>query len=121
MANRVREGSDVTIVGVAGGVQHAIDAANALEPEGISVEVIDPRTLVPLDTDTILESVEKTSRLVVVDPAHKMCSAGSEIAAIVLPGNPSSAPMSFSIEDRQYIAVSIAGQPAPELVVYALP
>ena len=83
VANTVREGSDVTIVGVAGGVQHAIDAANALEPEGISVEVIDPRTLVPLDTDTILQSVEKTSRLVVVDPAHKMCSAASEIAAIV--------------------------------------
>ena len=83
VANTVREGSDVTIVGVAGGVQHAIDAANALEPEGISVEVIDPRTLVPLDTDTILQSVEKTSRLVVVDPAHKMCSAAAEIAAIV--------------------------------------
>ena len=51
--------------------------------EGVSVEVIDPRTLVPLDKDTILKSVEKTGRLVIVDPAHKVCSAASEIASIV--------------------------------------
>ena len=83
VANIVQPGSDVTIVGIAGGVQHAIDAAKVLEAEGVSSEIIDPRTLVPLDTETILKSVAKTGRLVVVDPAHKMCSAGSEIAAIV--------------------------------------
>ena len=83
VANTVQEGSDVTVVGIAGGVQHALDAARILEPEGISLEVIDPRTLVPLDTDAILASVEKTGRLVIVDPAHRMCSAASEIAAIV--------------------------------------
>ena len=83
VANTVRAGSDVTVVGIAGGVQHALDAATILEAEGISLEVIDPRTLVPLDMDTILKSVERTGRLVVVDPAHKVCSAASEIAATV--------------------------------------
>ena len=83
VANTVRAGSDVTVVGIAGGVQHALDAAKTLETEGISLEVIDPRTLVPLDMETILKSVERTGRLVVVDPAHKVCSAASEIAATV--------------------------------------
>jgi len=70
VANTVRAGSDVTVVGIAGGVQHALDAAKTLETEGISLEVIDPRTLVPLDMETILKSVERTGRLVVVDPAE---------------------------------------------------
>jgi len=83
VANIARAGTDVTIVGIAGGVQHALDAANVLEAEGVSVEVIDPRTLVPLDMETILNSIEKTGRLVIVDPAHKVCSAASEIAATV--------------------------------------
>jgi pyruvate/2-oxoglutarate/acetoin dehydrogenase E1 component len=83
VANTLITGSDVTIVGIAGGVQHALDAANVLAAEGVSVEVIDPRTLVPLDKETILKSVAKTGRLVIVDPAHKSCSAASEIAAIV--------------------------------------
>ena len=71
------------VVGIAGGVQHALDAAKVLEAEGVSLEVIDPRTLVPLDIETILNSVERTGRLVVVDPAHQMCSAASQIAASV--------------------------------------
>ena len=83
VANTVQNGTDVTVVGIAGGVQHAIDASKTLASEGISVEIIDPRTLVPLDKETILKSVAKTGRLVIVDPAHKVCSAGSEIAAIV--------------------------------------
>ncbi|MEE8046020.1 MAG: transketolase C-terminal domain-containing protein [Dehalococcoidia bacterium] len=83
VANILRAGSDVTIVGIAGGVQHALDAATALDAEGVSSEVIDPRTLVPLDTESILKSVAKTGRLVIVDPAHKVCSAAAEIAAIV--------------------------------------
>jgi pyruvate dehydrogenase E1 component beta subunit len=61
----------------------ALRAAEDLEEEGVSVEVIDPRTLVPLDKDAILESVSKTGRLVIADPAHKVCSAASEIASIV--------------------------------------
>jgi pyruvate dehydrogenase E1 component beta subunit len=61
----------------------ALAAADTLATEGVSVEVVDPRTLAPLDTRTIVESVVKTGRLVVVDPAHRVCSAASEIAATV--------------------------------------
>ena len=81
---RRREGQDVTIVGIAGAVARAIDAAKLLADEGVSAEVLDPRSLVPLDKDLILESVKKTGRLVVVDPANRTCSAASEIAAIVV-------------------------------------
>lgn len=79
-----REGSDVTVVAIAGCVPIALGAAEQLAAEGISVEVIDPRTLVPLDTDIILNSVAKTGRLVIVDPAHRTCSAASEISARVV-------------------------------------
>jgi pyruvate dehydrogenase E1 component beta subunit len=82
-AKIVKEGSDCTVVGVAAGVGHALTAAENLSKEGISVEVIDPRTLVPLDKATILQSVAKTGRLVIVDPAHKVCSAASEISSVV--------------------------------------
>jgi pyruvate dehydrogenase E1 component beta subunit len=78
-----REGTDVTIVALAGMVRRSLAVAEAFEKEGVSVEVVDPRTLVPLDKKTILDSVAKTGRLVVVDPAHKSCSVASEIAAIV--------------------------------------
>jgi pyruvate/2-oxoglutarate/acetoin dehydrogenase E1 component len=78
-----REGTDVTVVALGGAVPLALAAATTLAQEGVSVEVIDPRTLVPLDGATILRSVRKTGRLVAVDPAHRTCSAASEIAAIV--------------------------------------
>ncbi|GAA1108082.1 alpha-ketoacid dehydrogenase subunit beta [Nocardiopsis composta] len=78
-----REGSDATVVAVAGCVPHALRAADALAGEGVSIEVVDPRSLVPLDTAAILESVAKTGRLVVADPAHRTCSAASEISATV--------------------------------------
>lgn len=79
----VREGSDVTIVAVSNAVVEAAAAADALAEEGISVEVFDPRTLVPLDVEGILASVRKTGRLVVADPAHRTCGAASEISALV--------------------------------------
>jgi pyruvate/2-oxoglutarate/acetoin dehydrogenase E1 component len=60
----------------------ALEAASVLQEEGVSVEVVDPRTLAPLDTDTIVTSVEKTSRLVVLDEAFSPCGVGAEIAAI---------------------------------------
>ena len=82
-ARIMREGSDVTVVALGGMVPKAIRAADQLTSEGVSVEIIDPRTLVPLDTQAILRSVSKTGRLVVVDPAHKTCSAASEIASMV--------------------------------------
>ena len=83
LADVKREGSDVTVVALAGMVRRALAVADQLEEEGISVEVVDPRTIVPLDKETILASVEKTGRLVVVDPAHKSCSVASEISAMV--------------------------------------
>lgn len=79
-----REGSDLTIVAIAGGVPIALKAARQLQAEGISAEVIDPRTLVPLDRDIILRSVRKTGRAICVDPAHRSCSAASEIAATIV-------------------------------------
>jgi len=78
-----REGKDITIFAVAGAVPLAIAAADKLAGEGIDAEVIDPRTLKPLDTAAILASVAKTGRLVVVDPAHRTCSVASEVSAIV--------------------------------------
>ena len=83
VANITREGTDATIVAIGGMVTLALQAADTLAGEGISAEVVDPRTLVPLDKQTILDSVAKTGRLVTVDTAHKTCSAASEIAAIV--------------------------------------
>ena len=83
VADIKREGTDVTIVAIGGMVPRALAAAEALAQEGISAEIVDPRTLVPLDKQTILDSVAKTGRLVTVDMAHKTCSAASEIASIV--------------------------------------
>jgi len=83
VADVKREGTDVTIVAIGGMVPRALAAAEKLSEEGISTEVVDPRSLVPLDKDAILKSVAKTGRLVVVDLAHKTCSAASEIAAMV--------------------------------------
>ena len=78
-----REGSDVTIVATGWTVGRALAAAETLAGEGIQAEVIDPRTLNPLDTATILASVEKTGHLVVADPSHRTCSPAGEIAATV--------------------------------------
>ena len=78
-----REGSDVTVVAISGCVPLALAAAEQLAGDGISVEVIDPRTLVPLDSRTIIESVRRTGRLVITEPAHRTCGAAAEIAAIV--------------------------------------
>jgi acetoin:2,6-dichlorophenolindophenol oxidoreductase subunit beta len=83
VADVKRDGSDVTVVAVAAAVHQSLAAAEKLEEEGISVEVIDVRTVVPLDRRTILESVSKTGRLIVVDPAPGMCSVAAEIAATV--------------------------------------
>ncbi|WP_022884713.1 alpha-ketoacid dehydrogenase subunit beta [Glaciibacter superstes] len=82
-ARTVREGTDVTIVAISGSVPEAILAAQDLEDEGVSVEIIDPRTLVPLDTRAILESTAKTGRLVIAEPAHRTCGAAAEISALV--------------------------------------
>jgi pyruvate/2-oxoglutarate/acetoin dehydrogenase E1 component len=77
-----REGSDVTVVALAWLVHEALAAAEQLAAEGISVEVVDPRSLVPLDADTIRNSVRKTGRLVIADEAGPTAGFSAEIAAI---------------------------------------
>ena len=78
-ANIVREGKDITIVATSSLVMKSQEAAEKLEKEGISAEVIDLRTIVPLDFNTILESVKKTGKLIVADEAHERCGVGAEI------------------------------------------
>ena len=78
-----RVGRDVTIVALAYYVREALAVADVLAAEGISVEVVDPRTLVPMDVETLRASVRKTGRLVIVDEAPATCSAASEIAALI--------------------------------------
>jgi pyruvate dehydrogenase E1 component beta subunit len=78
-----RAGEDVTVVATMAMMHESIRAAEELQQEGLSIEVIDPRTLVPLDVATILDSVRKTSRLVVVDESPVRCGIQSEIASVV--------------------------------------
>jgi pyruvate/2-oxoglutarate/acetoin dehydrogenase E1 component len=78
-----REGQDATIVATGQMVGRALNAAEKLSPEGIDVEVIDPRSLLPLDEETILESVQKTHRLLIVHEEVKFAGSGAEIAAFV--------------------------------------
>ncbi|MBI3744493.1 MAG: alpha-ketoacid dehydrogenase subunit beta [Chloroflexi bacterium] len=78
-----REGKDVTVVALSVMVLQTLDACTQLAQEGIDVEVIDPRTVAPLDIDTILESVHKTGRLLIVDETFMPCGIGAEIAAQV--------------------------------------
>jgi acetoin:2,6-dichlorophenolindophenol oxidoreductase subunit beta len=77
----LREGADVTIVAIGWCVGKALAAAELLASEGVNAEVIDPRTLAPLDMGTILGSVEKTGRLVIVDQSTRHGSAAAVIAA----------------------------------------
>lgn len=78
-----REGADVTVIAVGYMVSRALKAAEALAADGISVEVVDPRSLIPLDEDTLLTSVAKTQRVLVVDEGHLRCGAAAEIAAVI--------------------------------------
>jgi len=78
-----RAGTDVTVVAVSYLVKEALDAAAELEKQGISAEIIDPRTLKPLDTDLILSSVRKTGRLVIADPDNPICSLGDHISSLL--------------------------------------
>ena len=82
-ARVVRTGSDATVVALAAMVPRALEAAEHLADDGVELEVIDLRSLVPLDTATILESVEKTSRLFTVEENPRLCGWGAEIASIV--------------------------------------
>ncbi|MDD5698429.1 MAG: alpha-ketoacid dehydrogenase subunit beta [Victivallaceae bacterium] len=83
VADLKREGKDVTIVATGCMVHKSIKAAKILKSEGIDIEIVDPRTLVPLDIETIINSVEKTGRLVIVSEDVTTCGVASEIAAVV--------------------------------------
>ncbi len=101
-----REGNDVTVVATAAMVHKALETAEKLAGEGISVEVVDPRSLYPLDTETILNSVRKTHRLVVVHEEVKFCGSGAEIAALV-------AEEAFDYLDAPILRVAAPFTPVP--------
>jgi pyruvate/2-oxoglutarate/acetoin dehydrogenase E1 component len=82
-ANVVREGKDLTFVAFGSMVPRALAVAQTWAGQGISVEVVDPRTTSPLDEDTILESVEKTGRLVIIDESPPRCSLAADVGAMV--------------------------------------
>jgi len=84
VADVKREGSDVTVVATAYMVKLALEVAEILSGHGISVEVIDPRTLVPLDIETIVKSVKKTNRVLVIDEDYITCGVGGEIAMQIM-------------------------------------
>ncbi len=116
-ARVVRPGTDVTIVALGAVVPHALRAAHELEADGISVEVVDPRTLVPLDTDTIAASVARTHRVVVAHEAVQFAGFGAEIAAHI-------GEHSFWDLDAPVVRVGAPSHPMPyqkDLEVGALP
>ncbi len=101
-----RKGEDVTVVATAAMVPKALAVAESLAAEGIGVEVVDPRTLLPLDEETILASVKKTHRLVVVHEAVKFAGPGGEIAAMV-------AEKAFDYLDAPILRVAAPFSPVP--------
>ena len=86
MADVKREGSDITLVATSSMVQVALGAATMLEEIGISAEVIDPRTIWPLDEKTLVESVKKTSRAIVIDEGYLQYGVTAEIASVIAEG-----------------------------------
>ena len=105
-ARVIREGDDLTIVSYSITVGKALEAANELENLGINAEVIDLRTIKPLDLDTIINSVKKTNRLVVVDEGWDFCGVGSSIAALVQE-------MAFDYLDAEILRVAGLDVPLP--------
>ena len=82
-ASTVREGKDVTIIAIGSMLKPTLEAAKKLEAAGIDAHVVDPRTLVPLDEESLIAAARKTGRVVVVDEARDRCSAASHIAAVL--------------------------------------
>ena len=116
-ASVLREGKDVTLVGIGIMVQKALEAAELLAGEGIEAEVIDPRTLVPLDRQTLIDSVAKTGRIVIAHEAHLRNGPGAEIAAML-------AEEAVEYLDGPILRVGAKNVPlpySPELEQYVLP
>jgi len=101
-----REGKDITVIATSYMVTQALEAAVNLEKEGIYVEVIDPRSLKPLDDNLLLKSVKKTGRLVVADAGWKICGMGAELSALT-------AEKAFSYLKAPIMRVSLPDAPAP--------
>jgi len=101
-----REGKDITVIATSYMVTQALEAAASLEKEGIDVEVIDPRSLKPLDENLLLKSVKKTGRLVVADAGWKTCGMGAELSALA-------AEKAFSYLKAPIMRVSLPDAPAP--------
>jgi pyruvate/2-oxoglutarate/acetoin dehydrogenase E1 component len=101
-----REGQDITVVATAQMVGRALGAAEKLAAEGVSLEVVDPRTLSPLDEETILNSVKKTHRLLIVHEEVKFAGSGAEIAAIA-------AEKAFDYLDAPIVRVAAPFTPVP--------
>src|SRR6478672_7762731 len=83
LADVKREGEDLTVIATSSMVQVALSAADELEREGVSVEVVDPRTIAPLDRATLVASARKTGRVIVVDEGHQSYGASAELAAVI--------------------------------------
>jgi pyruvate dehydrogenase E1 component beta subunit len=83
LADVKREGEDLTIIATSSMVQVALLAADELERDGVSVEVVDPRTITPLDRATLVQSAQKTGRVIVMDEGHKSYGASAELAAVI--------------------------------------
>ena len=83
VADVKKEGKDVTVIAVGLMVRRALEAAEILEKEGISLEVIDPRTLVPFDKDTVFNSIRKTHHVVIAEESNKPAGIGAELAAMI--------------------------------------
>jgi pyruvate dehydrogenase E1 component beta subunit len=86
VADVKREGEDVTLVATSSMVYVALEAAEELERDGVSAEVVDPRTLVPLDREALVESAKKTGRAIVIDEGHESFGASAELAAVIAEG-----------------------------------
>jgi pyruvate/2-oxoglutarate/acetoin dehydrogenase E1 component len=86
IADVKREGNDITLVATSSMVYAALDAAKMLDEIGISAEVVDPRTLVPLDKNTLIESAKKTSRVIVIDEGYEQYGVTAELASIIADG-----------------------------------
>jgi pyruvate dehydrogenase E1 component beta subunit len=106
VADIKREGTDATIVARSLTVPLALKAAEELEKDGVSVEVVDPRTIRPLDIETILKSVRKTNRVVIVEESHAFCGVGAEISAQIME-------RAFDYLDAPVKRISSADAPMP--------
>jgi pyruvate dehydrogenase E1 component beta subunit len=113
-----REGRDVTVVAIAWMVHEALAAAEALDKEGVSVEVVDPRTLVPLDSHTIRNSVKKTGRLVIADEAGPTAGFSAEVAAVVTEDGASFARLKAPVKRVCALQVPIPYSPVLESAVF---